>query len=717
MQRRLRNTVQLIFTATFLFLPVFAQAACSATGYTVVYVNGIFSTKENAQADADKLKFKLGSQFNSQPVNVYSGYNQTHLAWAGDLVETYFPIFDTYDLNTILIQIHPEVTTRKLLVVGHSQGSVYANKMYEYLVVHGEPASALGVYAVATPDSYVAGGGTYLTYELDGVINGARLLKRFNPLPANATFSDILALGGTSPPPPYHSFTETYLATFSNRIVSDINSELGALKPNNAQDTGGCFTPPPQNVAYYAQKILFAVADPTAQAAKVATVATYHGVVFAGTAVVSLAKVGVAVVRAAFGYVTNIFSSNPVAVVEQHPIQNFEVVKKLYGSSLSSQDIQELSGGTNQGAAVTLALSKPKVGVVLGAQTELSVATSIDTVATTTLSVAQATSTAATTTGPKNEANILDPATWGVGGGGPAPSSPPPKVADSTATSTESTATSTATTTPTATATSSVATSTATSTATTISTSTQSTIATSTSTTTTEIASTNATTSATSTVATLPAATSTSATSTLQSATTSVSFVPQAGNTLGDTFDTFNSAGWQSITSPLTGRNFNFSFDDNSDGECFHNGCIVGMASTTDFTAFAPLTYLETNPPLSSGAFTFYGKARRGFIGPIPIIVICNVQSTCLGSTEQIVFLGLIPTDGSWHHYFVAWKQRTSYIESCALTDDTDAAHCSWFDTGIELGTQFDGIRFGSQTGYRNDLGDNLWFDELVPVQ
>ncbi|MDO8517774.1 MAG: hypothetical protein Q7S26_00575 [bacterium] len=690
MQHRFKYTTKLVFIfwALFLILPASTQAAsCSANGYTVVFVNGVFATETQARADTNALSRYLGGQFNSQPITYQTGYNQTHLAGAGDLVETYFPVFDTYDLNTILIQIHPEVTTRKLLVVGHSQGSVYTNKMYEYLVEHGEPASALGVYAVATPDSHVAGGGTYLTYELDDVINGVRSLKRFNPLPANVTFLDLLDLAAPAVPPPYHSFTDTYLAAFSHRIVSDINTQLSGLQPTNASDTGDCFTPPPKNVAYRAQQVLFAVADPTAQGVKVVSIGAYQGTVAAARVAVSLAKAGVAAAGAAFGFVSNIFSGNPVAVAEQRPAQNFEVVKKLYGSSLSPQDLQDLLGSANQGAAVALAVPKAQPGIVLGAEvspTDSIVKITTDSANTivSTTPVAQATSTViATTTNSNRQSNALDPATWGVGGGGPAPSSYAAAPVE-TATTTSNTA-------------SRAPTTTSSTTATTTATSTTSTIATSTSTITTDIA-------------------STSATSTLESATTSMPFVPQAGNTLADTFDTYNSAGWQSVV--RNNIDFNFSFDDGGSGNCFRNGCVVGIGSSTP-PGTVPLTYLESNPPLGSGAFTFYGKARRSFMGPIPIIVICNAQLTCTGSMQQIAFLNLIPLDDSWRHYWVAWRQGTSHIESCALTDDTNSAHCAWVDTGIALGAQFDGIRFGSQTGYRNDLGENLWFDELVPVQ
>ena len=117
----------------------------------------------------------LVTNINSQPVTVHLGYNPTHLAGGGDLLQSLAQQLNSsitdFDLNTILMQIHPEVTTRKLLIVGHSQGADYANEMYSYLLAHGEPAQAVGVYAVATPMNFVAGGGKYVTSATDKVIS------------------------------------------------------------------------------------------------------------------------------------------------------------------------------------------------------------------------------------------------------------------------------------------------------------------------------------------------------------------------------------------------------------------------------------------------------------------------------------------------------------------------------------------------------------------
>src|SRR5580698_2148924 len=122
--------------ATFLLLTSFIPClalACSTTGFTVIYVNGILTSSDQAYSDLQTLKQLLGANFEGQPLNIYNGYNPSHLDGAGDILESISQAFNTpisdYDLDTILAQIEPEVTTQKLLLVGHSQGTFYTNEI------------------------------------------------------------------------------------------------------------------------------------------------------------------------------------------------------------------------------------------------------------------------------------------------------------------------------------------------------------------------------------------------------------------------------------------------------------------------------------------------------------------------------------------------------------------------------------------------------------
>jgi len=66
----------------------------------------------------------------------------------------------------------------RVLVVGHSQGCLYANAAHTALAKDSDdlPMDAFGIVAVGTPSSRVAGGGPYVTRTDDLVINAVRWL-------------------------------------------------------------------------------------------------------------------------------------------------------------------------------------------------------------------------------------------------------------------------------------------------------------------------------------------------------------------------------------------------------------------------------------------------------------------------------------------------------------------------------------------------------------
>ena len=215
------------------------------------------------------------------------GYNPSHLNGGGDLIESITQAFNSpvssYDLDTMLMQMYPEVTTRKILLVGHSQGGFYVNELYDYLTRHGVPKQSIAVYAVATPASYVAGGGEYITSSNDKVINAVREKEAHINVRAYADSYYMYqgSLIATALRPnitlskeanwntnPYggHGFEDAYLASAAPRIAADITYELSTLSaPQPEGDTGsGCFIPPSPGLAYQAQKALFSLVDPLA---------------------------------------------------------------------------------------------------------------------------------------------------------------------------------------------------------------------------------------------------------------------------------------------------------------------------------------------------------------------------------------------------------------------------------------------------------------------
>lgn len=370
------NKTAFILGFFLLFSPAFALAAtptCSAQGYTVVYVNGVFDTEPQAEVNKNKLNFdfnkQTGGQFNNESVSFKLGYNQTHLAGAGDLAESTAQLFNgsisNFDLNTILMQVYPEVTTRKLLLVGHSQGALYSNSMYNYLLSHGEPRESVAVYNVATPATYTAGGGKYINSSGDALLATLRTLH-FALLPSNAD----LAPANPNDTFPGHSFTNDYLANASTQILADINGEMSGLQSVNASSGGDCFTPPDSSLGYKTQQALFAVGDPAATVVKVGFTTTIQ------TSVVVLA----AVAKVAVGALQ--FFADTITITAQPPspaqadAKTLDIANKLYGSSLnglSAQDKKELLG-SSQGSAVVLAIIPKKTvpqGVVLGTSTDV----------------------------------------------------------------------------------------------------------------------------------------------------------------------------------------------------------------------------------------------------------------------------------------------------------------------------------------------------------
>src|SRR3989344_8122045 len=170
------------FSLAVLLLPSTVLAMCTTSGATVVYVNGILTSRADADDDLAKLKKEYQDKIQDSRTKFIVGYNPSHLEGGGDLLKSIMQAYqkegafvaDT-DLRTILLQIHPQVTTQKIILVGHSQGTFYTNTMYKYLTEHGVSENSVAVYNIATPASFVEGkGGAYLTSATDKVINRVR---------------------------------------------------------------------------------------------------------------------------------------------------------------------------------------------------------------------------------------------------------------------------------------------------------------------------------------------------------------------------------------------------------------------------------------------------------------------------------------------------------------------------------------------------------------
>src|SRR3989338_3818545 len=353
-----------------LFVPSFVFASCTQNGATVVYVNGILTTEDQARDDASSLWRKYFLRTGDRSTKFVNGYNPSHLGGFGDLLKSIGqayqnrgPYIQDTDLTTILLQIHPQVTTQKLLLVGHSQGTYYTNAMYEYLTGHGVSKSSIAVYNLATPAGFVAGDGRDLTSSTDKVINRIRGSLSIAPsreaFAAGPVLATVPQTFPDKPLPPNttltlnakekadenggHSFSNVYLELAPSTIVSTVGGALAGLSAA-ADSAGDCFAAPSEGVSYKAGKAGLGVLD-------YATAKTGSALAFVKAFAVDVGTKAPANFAAAVGSFFTAITPTPRT---QNLPGSFGVVKAIYGSSVSEKDLQELLG-TNQGGAVVLA--------------------------------------------------------------------------------------------------------------------------------------------------------------------------------------------------------------------------------------------------------------------------------------------------------------------------------------------------------------------------
>ena len=371
------------FSLAVLLLPSTVLAMCTTSGATVVYVNGILTSRADADDDLAKLKKEYQDKTQDSRTKFIVGYNPSHIAGGGDLYKSIVQAYqneesfvaDT-DLTTILLQIHPQVTTQKLILVGHSQGTYYTNDLYKYLTGHGVSQNSIAVYNIATPASFVAGGGQYLTSATDKVIN--RVREALKHAPSKESFGAGAALATVPQTMPKdtltantsfvlspeeqanenggHSFSNVYLENAPATIVSTISNDLSGLSAT-ADFNGDCFAKPSEGISYKTGKAGLGVMDFVATNAGPALAFARDFVADVGTKVPAnfAASAG-----AFFNAVT------PTPRTTNLP-GSFNVVRALYGSSANEAQLQELLG-TSQGGAVVLAVASG--GDVKGVQTE-----------------------------------------------------------------------------------------------------------------------------------------------------------------------------------------------------------------------------------------------------------------------------------------------------------------------------------------------------------
>lgn len=379
----------LLISTVFLFGPLTALAACTASGATIVYVNGIFGDLREAREDLRKLELTYQEKTGDFETKFVNGYNPSHLGGAGDLIKSIMqayvgerPFIEDTDLKTILLQIHPQVTTQKILLVGHSQGTYYTNAMYDYLTNNGISENSIAVYNVATPAGFVAGNGQYLTSATDKVVNKVRVAIKSAPsVESFGAGAALVTLKQTQPKDPLppttsfvlsaeekakenggHSFSKVYLENAPNTIVSAVKNSLSGLSASKDVERD-CFASPSEDVTYKVGKANLAALD-----------------FVVAKAVPAIAFVKDFALDVADKVPTNLasaVSSFAQAVIPKPRTTNLpgshSVVDALYGSSVKEDELKDLLGGS-QGGAVVLAFNqseqKSEQGEVKGVETQ-----------------------------------------------------------------------------------------------------------------------------------------------------------------------------------------------------------------------------------------------------------------------------------------------------------------------------------------------------------
>ncbi len=329
-----------IFLAPNFSFANFTPGQCSKEGYTIATINGINTNDDGARNNMIALGKAFGFLKNGQTIDYQYLLNPSHTGGLGDIVDVanqkLFENFTTpdYDLIEMWNDASKKVTTQKLLLVGHSQGNFYANDFYGLLIDKdgGVPKQSLGVYGVASPANYVAGGGKYITSNTDSVINNLRIGGILSILPSNVEI--VLPVGDTSNG---HSFSDVYLKYQGDKIISEIKSALDKLSENNIQNENNlCIIAPKIDLGHKIDGAIISFFDhPVSTTNTVATyIATgiYNTSIAIGNTTIKVANA----ITSSISSLTQLLFNNPKNLAVNNPASAIAADNQLLDTSQSS---------------------------------------------------------------------------------------------------------------------------------------------------------------------------------------------------------------------------------------------------------------------------------------------------------------------------------------------------------------------------------------------
>ena len=289
---KIRNKLLIVFCV--LSVATSAQSADSAlcsSGYSVFFGNGIRTEPIGAQAAARRVRSMLGSEYDGEPMSYSVSYNPSEgvlgdlleafaqkreedptLTWqlffrwvSGRFIETslaniledYFGFEGANRIEQAAARLagqtgYTDATVvqhasnyesellagKRVLLVSHSQGNLYANAAYSRLLSLGRndyDLDAFGIAAVASPANNVATGDNYVTSDSDLVIDTVRNIIAPATLPANDFSVPSFPAGDRLG----HGFNEIYtsqsypsIRNHSLNVMRSTLSRLSSVTPN-----------------------------------------------------------------------------------------------------------------------------------------------------------------------------------------------------------------------------------------------------------------------------------------------------------------------------------------------------------------------------------------------------------------------------------------------------------------------------------------------------
>lgn len=248
----------------------------------LIYVNGMLTTKEDADANRGYIEKLFDEYWGKRHVHVSLAYNQRNSIMedllqalrqyisapnaaqekfeilreinrfasgiptlnlpANKIVEhlvsnQHFDTIEAQDRQNLVTKLSEGLADGKVVLLSHSQGNFYANDVWSEVnsSLGGRGNDFVRVYGLGTPASHVAGDGYYYTNRGDVVIAGIRIFGPIDPKPYNISINSNDISG--------HGLVATYLkegASHTDLIVQRVSQHFSDMGVSPNDEPGVC---------------------------------------------------------------------------------------------------------------------------------------------------------------------------------------------------------------------------------------------------------------------------------------------------------------------------------------------------------------------------------------------------------------------------------------------------------------------------------------------